>query len=209
MRSIAKGSEPRSLTLHRRSLHATYDNYQDKAELRRCLVQEQRGLCCYCMRRIRSDDGRTTIEHWYPQSLYPNEQLDYKNLLAACSGETMGDSHCGASKADKKLSKNPANPQHRVEELILYRPNGEIASSDAQFNAELTGILNLNAPFLVNNRKYVLDGLAAFLSTRGAVTLKRGELEKLIKEWSGHGGGDLREYCQVIIYWLQKRLRRS
>ena len=208
MRNIAKGREPESLTRHRRSPPATYDNYEEKAELRRCLVQEQRGLCCYCMRRIRNEGGGTTTEHWHPQSRYAKEQLDYKNLLATCSGKTNGYLHCDASKANKNLSRNPADPHHRVEELIRYKPNGEIASDDTNFDAELTGVLNLNLPFLVNNRKAVLSGFTESLGKKGAVPLKRGELKKLIKQWSGQGGGDLDEYCQVIIYWLQKRLRR-
>ena len=208
MRNIAKGGEPESLTLHRMSPHATYANYQAKAELRNFLVQEQRGLCCYCMRRIRKEGGGTTTEHWHPQSRYPKEQLDYKNLLATCSGITNGYLHCDASKANKNLSGNPADPQDRVEERIRYKPNGEIASDDTNFDAELTGILNLNLPFLVNNRKAVLNGFAESLGKKGAAPLKRRELENLIKKWSGQGGGDLDEYCQVIIYWLQKRLRR-
>ncbi len=207
MRSIAKGREPRSLTLHRLLPHATYANYQDKAELRNFLVQEQRGLCCYCMRRIRSDDRRTTVEHWHPQSLYPNEQLDYHNLLAACSGKTDGCLHCDASKANKNLSRNPGDSQHEVEKIIRYKPNGEVASNDTHFDAELTAVLKLNLPFFVNNRKAMLDGFTAALRRKGAVPLKRRELENLIKKWSGQGG-DLDEYCQVIIYWLQKRLRR-
>jgi uncharacterized protein (TIGR02646 family) len=210
MRTIIKGSEPKSLTTHRSSPHATYANYQNKADLRQSLVSEQHGLCCYCMRRIRKEDDTTAIEHWHPQSRYPSEQLDYKNLLATCSGKTNKELHCGASKADKILSKNPANPQHRVEELILYRSNGEIASDDELVDAELNGVLRLNLPFLVSSRKATLDGLIDFLSKNSAITLKVRDLKKHIKEWSGQGDtGELEEYCQVIIYWLQKRLRRS
>ena len=53
MRAIAKGREPQSLAAHRRKPHSNYDNYEDKDALRKALAGEQRGLCCYCMGRIR------------------------------------------------------------------------------------------------------------------------------------------------------------
>ena len=54
MRDISKGDEPLSLTEHRCQPHADYDNYSDKDALRASLVSEQRGLCCYCLARIRT-----------------------------------------------------------------------------------------------------------------------------------------------------------
>ena len=53
MKAIAKGPEPASLTAHRQTPHGNYDNYAAKDHLRSALVAEQRGLCCYCMGRIR------------------------------------------------------------------------------------------------------------------------------------------------------------
>ena len=48
MRTIIKGAEPASLATHRCTPHSDYENYADKDTLRRHLVGEQRGLCCYC-----------------------------------------------------------------------------------------------------------------------------------------------------------------
>ena len=53
MRTIVKSAEPASLTEHRNSPHADYENYSGKSELRQALCTEQRGLCCYCLSRIR------------------------------------------------------------------------------------------------------------------------------------------------------------
>ncbi len=53
MRAITKNNEPTSLARHRCAAHADYDNYTDKDGLRQSLVTEQRGLCCYCLSRIR------------------------------------------------------------------------------------------------------------------------------------------------------------
>jgi hypothetical protein len=63
MRNIQKGSEPKSLTEHRCNTHSDYDNYADKEDLRVSLVKEQRGICCYCMQRIRSNSDDMKIEH--------------------------------------------------------------------------------------------------------------------------------------------------
>ena len=42
MRTIVKGSEPRSLTAHRQKPSCNYGNYGNKDVLRRALVTEQR-----------------------------------------------------------------------------------------------------------------------------------------------------------------------
>ena len=64
MKAITKGPEPPSLTTHRLTRHGDYDNYPDKDTLRHSLSAEQRGLCCYCMGRIRPDANSMKIEHW-------------------------------------------------------------------------------------------------------------------------------------------------
>ena len=45
-----------------------------KEKIRQSLVEEQHGLCAYCMRRIQNSD-KMSIEHWYPLS---NSKLDLK-----------------------------------------------------------------------------------------------------------------------------------
>ncbi len=79
-------NEPASLTMYRQQPGATYEGFRDKDALRKALVDEQRGLCCYCLSRIRPEIGGMKIEHWHPQALYGNEQLDYANLLGSCMG---------------------------------------------------------------------------------------------------------------------------
>ena len=83
MRQIRKGREPASLTEYRLSAGADYDGYRDKDILRSCLAEEQRGLCCYCLSRIRAERDAMKIEHWHCQDNYKTEQLLYSNLLRA------------------------------------------------------------------------------------------------------------------------------
>ncbi|WP_419937389.1 retron system putative HNH endonuclease [Candidatus Palauibacter sp.] len=217
MRAITKGREPESLTLHRKSPYSSYDNYGEKQDLREALVAEQRGLCCYCMGRIRPTRQSVKIEHWRCQSNYPDRQLDYRNLLAACQGRIgyLGGQpthlqHCDTKKGDSDLQWNPADPAHRVETRIRYRVDGSICSDDVTFNDELNEVLNLNLPLLKNNRVGVLDGVLGWWKKTKAEIRGPVPRDRFIRERDRQvgGDGDLAEYCQVAVWWLEQRLAR-
>jgi uncharacterized protein (TIGR02646 family) len=207
-----KGDEPTSLTEHRAatSPDPDYETYRDKDGLRAYLVREQRGLCCYCLSRIRSEHDAMKVEHWHSQAAHGAEQLDYSNLLGACrgnEGKPGKDQHCDTRKGDRDLSRNPANPLNHVEDLIRFSGDGEISSVDPVFEAELNEVLNLNLPFLKNNRKSTLTAFQNGLAKRGP--LRRAALEKWLRDWNGESeDGELRPYCQVVVFWLRKRLAR-
>ena len=209
MRTIVKGREPKTLTQHRSVPQADFDNFLYKDTLRECLVAEQRGVCCYCLSRIRAVPGAMKVEHWHSQAGHKAEQLDYSNLLGACTGnegQAGRDQYCDTYKGDKELSRNPANPMHRVEDLIRFESNGTISSSDADFDNELNAVLNLNVAFLVNSRKAVLAAFKQTLDKRGEIPLAT--WERLLREWNGESNaGDLKPFCNVIVYWIRKRVR--
>lgn len=210
MRNIAKGREPASLTQHRQKPHADYDNYEDKNTLRQCLVSEQRGICCYCMRPIHPVEGSMKIEHWHSQNRTPHEQLVYSNLLGSCmggDGQRESVRHCDTAKGTKDLSRSPAIRDHHVEEQIRYLSDGTIGSSDVNFSGELNGVLNLNAAHLKNGRLAALRGLQGMLRKRGGLTKQH--WQKLLEEWSGTShANDLQPFCGVIVYWIKKKLGR-
>lgn len=211
MRAIKKRREPASLTEHRSSPGANYGNYRGKDELRASLVREQRGICCYCLSRIRAEYGSAKIEHWHCQARYPAEQLDYPNLLGACTGNegsSGSDQHCDTRKGDRDLSRNPANPMHQVEAVIRFNGDGTIFSSDPTFDNELNEVLNLNLKFLKNNCKAVLSAFQGFLDKRGQQLPRRG-VEMQLQDWNGDSTtGELQPFCQVVVYYLRKRLSR-
>jgi uncharacterized protein (TIGR02646 family) len=182
MRAIIKGKEPASLVEHRCTQGADYDNYGDKQSLRSSLATEQRGLCCNCLGRIPSKSGQMKIEHWHSQSVYPAEQLDYANLLGVCmgnEGQPRKNQHCDTSKGDQPLSRNPANSTPPIEDLIRFEGDGRVVSDDPDLKRELDDVLNLNAAFL----------------------------EKWLQLWNGDTHtNQLEPYCQVIVYWLKKKL---
>ena len=216
MRAITKGPEPTSLTAHRQRPHGDYANYRDKDELRRALVTEQRGLCCYCTGRIRAEQAAMKIEHWRCQARYPDRQLDYRNLLASCHGRVCGPGgqpphlqHCDTKKGDSDLERNPADPDHRIETRIRYEPDGAIRS-EADFDDQLNEVLNLNLAVLRNNRAGVLDAVLDWWKREKVRIGRPVPRDRFVRERDKRIGGDgvLAPYCQVAVWWLNQKLDR-
>lgn len=211
MRAIVKKPEPQSLTQHRLTKYADFDNYPDKANLRISLVNEQKGLCCYCMSRIRSDATTMKVEHWQCQSGFPARQLEYRNLLGACiGGEGLPPhlQHCDTRKGDLDLKWNPADPAHQIEAKIKYDPDGTIRSDDTTFDMQLNDVLNLNLKVLMNNRKSVLSAVLDWWKNRKSQLhrpIPKIEIQREIQRRID-GTGDLEPFSQVAVWWLKKKL---
>lgn len=206
MRTIRKGPEPTSLTQHRKQPHAEYDNYADKATLRQALVAEQRGLCCYCQSRIHSTPEGMKIEHWQCQARHQERQIDFSNLHGAClggHGQPERNQHCDTRKGNDDLCFSVCDLTHPIERRIKYLGDGRIQSDDEAINSDLNEVLNLNSSRLVDNRKSLLD---AFKQRLGKGKLNAAQE---LKRWDGTLAGDLPEFAQVMVFWLQKRLARS
>jgi uncharacterized protein (TIGR02646 family) len=206
MRTIRKGQEPASLTGHRKKSYADYDNYADKDDLRKALVAEQRGLCCYCQSRIRADEDEMKIEHWQSQTGFPARQLDYSNLIGAClggEGRAAKDQHCDSHKGNLVLCFSVSDTARPIERKIKFLGNGQIKSDDATIDVALNNVLNLNWSRLVSNRKAVLDAFKQRLG-KGALNVAQ-ELNK----WDGTKTGELPEFAQVMVFWLEKRMSRA
>ena len=211
MRVITKRPEPASLTQHRKRPHSDYGNYQEKDDLRHTLVAEQRGLCCYCMGRIRPERTLMKVEHWQCQAHYSGEQLNYRNLLAAClggHGKPAQFQHCDTSKANKHLKWNPANSAHHIETRIRYELDGSIRSEEADFDCQLSTVLNLNLPVLRNNRKSPLNAIINWWDqerTRIGGPVSRDRFVRKREQFVG-GDGVLTPYSQVTVWWLDQKL---
>ena len=211
MRAITKGPEPASLTAHRQTPHCDYDNYTAKDDLRHQLVSEQRRLCCYCMGRILED--RIKIEHWRCQSRYPKEQLNYRNLLAACrggEGQPHNLQHCDTRKGNRDLEWNPADTAHHIKIRVRYELDGSIRSDDVDFDCQIDDVLNLNLPELKNSRKYKLDAVLDWWKHERARTGDPVPRELLVRKRDEHATDNrqLSPYCQVAVWWLDQRLAR-
>jgi uncharacterized protein (TIGR02646 family) len=213
MRAITKGPEPPSLTAHRLTPHCDYTNYAEKDALRHALVTEQRAVCCYCVARISNAHDTMKIEHWRSQAVYPAEQLNYRNLLGACTGgkgQPPHLQHCDTKKGDRDLQWNPAEPLHHIETRIRFDPDGTIKSDEIQFDAELNEVLNLNLPIMKNGRKVIFDAVLDWWKRekrrlRGPIPRERLERER-VRYLTGDGVLD--PYCQVAAWLLREKLSR-
>ncbi len=207
MRTIQKQREPASLTRHRRQPHADYDNYADKATLRQSLVAEQRGLCCYCQSRIQPTLDGMKIEHWQCQADHAARQIDYSNLHGACQGghgRPEREQHCDTRKGNQGLCFSVCDPVHRIEPQIQFLGDGKISAVNATINAAINTVLNLNLPRLVSNRKAVLVAFQRRLQDGRPVDPSRE-----LPNWDGRRPGELPEFAQVVVYWLNKRMARA
>ena len=97
MIKITKGREPDEWTEERNTPGITYETAHKDA-LRLALLEEQGGLCGYCMRRVSFVAGTQTdtrIEHLKPRTLSlaegkSEETLAYGNMILCCNGDIDG-----------------------------------------------------------------------------------------------------------------------
>lgn len=115
MRSIRKQREPTFWREFRKTSGAFYGiDWMPKQDLREALAKEQGYLCCYCMGRIEATQEGMKVEHWSPQNPqdgHSDEQIDYGNLLGACTGNQghpFTEQHCDTHKGNTPISVNPA-----------------------------------------------------------------------------------------------------
>ncbi len=217
MKQIIKNNEPVSLTVHRASQHANFDNLQ-KDDVRTSLITEQGHICCYCMKRIPETNVNPSrkIEHFLCQANHPDQELNYGNMLLACSGQEGSPKHlqtCDTRKGNQTLSFNPSDQTRNIEDLIKYKSNGEIYSSDGRFNEELETVLNLNVNTLKNNRRIIYEEVQKRIIIEGKrlgnKAMKKRFLEQeKAKLLSLNNNGKFREFCMVGVYVIDKKLKR-
>jgi uncharacterized protein (TIGR02646 family) len=205
VRAITKGAEPVSLTTHRAQPHSDYDNYQQMDDLRRSLTDEQHGLCCYCTSRVKADRSAMKVEHWQCQTGFPQRQLAYANLLAACSGgegKPLRQQHCDSLKGNNSLMWNPADAAHVIESRVEYLADGTIRSPDPAFDAELNAVIGLNQPHLRNNRKGVLDSIKIWWQASARTD---NQIRSQIAKFSPAAGTN-DPFSPVIVWFLKRKL---
>lgn len=181
---ITKKAEPDGLAELRRkaaeqglSPEAAYKTLHNplKKRVRDSLVEEQGGLCAYCMCKIpRSDAGDQTpinIEHYISRNpvdgMDVGQGLDYRNFFAVCHGNRGKhgtrrecDLTCDAHRGNTKLRKvNPLAPSTLAS--ICYDMKGNIDATDPDVRFDLVQTLDLNCPSAPQpaERKAVLDTL--------------------------------------------------
>lgn len=214
MIKITKRREPEEWTEERNTPGITYETAHKDA-LRLALLEEQGGLCGYCMRRISFVAGTQTdtrIEHLKPRTLSlaegkPEETLSYGNMILCCNGDIDGSKnlHCDAGKGEKEIHFKPFDAA-AITTISFSSKDGSIRSSNDVYDSDLNKVLNLNHPRLAANRLAVIKGL---VKEMGRKTWKKSDIiHKLTFYSSRTARGQLHEYCGVIIWYLNKKLRQ-
>ena len=152
----------------------------DKSALRECLLEEQHGLCAYCMKRISNDGQVTSIEHWKPLSKDKDTALDYNNLLAVCKGgaDLSLDSNerrilcCDAHKSDTvdlTISPFDRNMMDHIaydsNGVIKFLPKGDYSPdlcdriyTDINFHLRLNGVVDNQGRFGIDTSTRLRKG---------------------------------------------------
>jgi len=213
MRPIEKRSPPPRELVEAKAAGATrWTELQGdaKAALRRALVEDQLDLCCYCMRRIRSEALDTIaaptgakIEHLVARATDPGRELDWHNLLAACGGFEGSPRElqtCDTHKGNQPLTHlNPLGPLHGLK----YYSDGRIDGPGDAVRTELEAVLNLNAELLRRNRVAAYDALVASLRLRlgsGKWTLP--QLQRAREQLRERRPAP--EFLGVLEFWLER-----
>ncbi|MCL6442421.1 MAG: TIGR02646 family protein [Alicyclobacillus sp.] len=186
MRYIVKDRIPAAFKLWKTEYHTRHRRRPTYASLNRnvnvkhlvqeSLIREQHHVCCYCGIPITLETSH--IEHFKPQSRFPNLALDYGNLHASCQYRDS----CGHNKGTaygRILS--PLQPD--CETYLHYREDGKVEVSrsieadpwkrDTARNTIQR--LGLNTDRLVARRRAVIEGYL------GDGFLNFGELQALIR----------------------------
>jgi len=216
MKAIIKGNEPQSLIKHRSNQPAFYKNLS-KDETRLFLLTEQGHICCYCMKRIpeSSKTPGSKIEHFLCQDNHSNEELNYSNMLLACTGNEGSSERlqtCDTKKKNFDLKHSPSNQMRNIESLIKYKANGEVYSSDKDFNTELEDVLNLNVLQLKENRRAIYemtrDRIRMKVKQHKNNTLQKSYLESEKRKLLTLSNGKFSEFCMVGVYVIDEKLRK-
>ena len=162
---IRKTKEPPAYKKHIKTTPGVSFRYMDKKYkdlLKKKLLSDQGGLCCYCGCEIDMDTA--TIEHFYPINppkgsiVLPNAGILFSNMLAVCKGGSGNKLHC-----DK--AKNNKIPPYSIltdvcnENNFSYDKESGIVTGKTSNDTAFIGLLKLNDETLKTERKNAIEGL--------------------------------------------------
>jgi hypothetical protein len=148
-------------------------------------------------------------------------QIDYKNLIAVCKGITSVEDlyrHCDTLRGDvncvkQELSINPCK-QNDIAKIsfsntgkLAVNPNFPISETDAKkLKDDIENKLGLNQKHIVENRKSALLSVKDFLDERGWSVAN---YRKKLDEYKTRRNGKFKPYNEYIIWYLEKKIRKT
>jgi len=149
------------------------------------------------------------------QDEHENEELNYGNMLLACSGQQGSPIRlqtCDTHKGNFSLTFNPSNHTRNIEDLIKYKANGEITSDNEELKNELETVLNLNVKSLVENRRIVFEEvrnrIIAEHKRLGKKPISKRFLENEKRKWLNLSNEKFLGFCMVGVYVINKKLNK-
>lgn len=209
MRKIVKQKEPKEWTEYRLTPGV---EYRPIPELRDALLKEQGYICAYCMRRIpvkdRNSNETTRIDHKLSRKNHPELQLNYTNMAICCPGAIDNDFHCDKLKEENDITFDLSDD--RFFETISYSSkDGEIKSSDEEYNRQMNRLLNLNHSLLKRNRLGTLRGVIAMMNKENRKGWTAADIRRMIEIWDNKDSdGQYKPYNGIVLWFLNKRLRQ-
>jgi len=215
---IKKSAEPKSWTEYRQTPNVSYQSTED---LVNSLLEDQGYICAYCMRRIpcrdriyekdgvnhalTKEDHR--VEHLMSREKHSDLQLQYANMVICCPGHIGSEDHCDRLKGNNDISFKPTDSTFI--KTIQYTSRGRISSTNEKADKEINELLNLNTELLVKNRASALGQAMAEIDKHSKGKWTKAVIEKYIDRYSSvQKDGKKKEFCGIIVYMLQKKLRQ-
>jgi len=215
-----KGPEPDELKQLRSTPGASYESLggSNKDAVRRALIQDQGALCAYCQQRISDSESGMKIEHWQSQSLHPDKQLNWSNLLGVCRGESCIEGkkvrHCDTSRGDLQPEKQAlflspmAGTGASARDHLKYTADGKVRSDDPQAQRDIR-TLNLDSDadvhLLRSNRQAAWAELLRSIQRKG---YKLGTVNDLLARCELQSGTRASPYVEMTRYLLLKMSHR-
>jgi uncharacterized protein (TIGR02646 family) len=159
MRTIKKQNSPAYEKWVHKHSNASYSSIEEsiRNELKQSLSYEQLGLCCYCCCKLDEQPRPAHIEHFKPQSSYPQLSLDYQNMHLSCTANLSHNYHCGHKKANTDPKDCIISPlSEDCTANFRYDRMGKI-HGETEIAAKTIEKLGLNVPSLIAARKMVIQ----------------------------------------------------
>lgn len=222
MVAIKKETPPRSLVEFQQREGASYDSADfPRDDVYDALLQEQGGLCAYCMARI--NIKTIQIEHWIPQKgehyadQYTQEDcdelaIDYRNMLGVCpggEGRAYKYTTCDEHRKNPRIMIDPR--QQWMVDSLQYRRDGTITSTDKDIVHDITVTLNLNEATLIANRQRAWEACKQIMQKqRKTGTWTKAMISKQIARYEGRNeSGNRLPYAGFVLYWLKKYWQKA
>ena len=210
-----------------------FDDLLVKDKIRACLIQEQHGLCAYCMQDIHK---KARIEHWKSLSNNTKDALDYTNMLGVCYGGDIAEEPveeikgkdrralcCDAAKGNEDIVLNPCNPEHmskicydEVSLFIYTEPRDEQLEKDINEILHLNGVKRAEGAFfdtktnLVYYRREKYKSYKSYIENLRQVYKTPEEIYMAIKKkiTSIENAEMYTPFAGALLYFLKRDLRR-